>query len=53
MSTLIIAIVIWGILGFVYTLGRKLDRFDIPISLWIIIGMVLEYLVCATGIIKY
>lgn len=53
MLTLIIAIAIWGLLGFIYALGRKLDRFDIPISIWIVIGMVLEYLVCATGITKY
>lgn len=50
MLLLIIAIIIWGILGFTYTLTKKLDRFDIPISTWIIIGLILEYLVCAKGI---
>ena len=50
MLSIILAIIIWGILGFAYILYRNLGKFDIPICIWILIGLFLEYYVCATGI---
>ena len=50
MLSIILAIIVWGILGFTYILYRNLEKFDIPIYIWMLIGLFLEYCVCATGI---
>ena len=41
MLSIFIIIMIWGILGLTYTFIKKLDKFDIPISIWVVIGCVL------------
>ena len=50
MLSIIIAIAIWGILGLTYTFVKRLDRFDIPISIWTVIGIFLIFCVGAKGI---
>ena len=41
MLTVFIVIAIWAILGITYALIRDLEKFDIPISTWIILDAVL------------
>ena len=46
MLTVSIIVVIWAILGIAYALIRDLDKFDIPISIWIATGIFIVGYVC-------